>query len=44
MGDPGGLPSLGLHRVRHYWGDLAAAAAVILKDSSAVYVFMLSCV
>ena len=27
MGDPGGLPSLGLHRVRHDWSDLAAAAA-----------------
>ena len=24
--DPGGLPSLGLHRVRHDWSDLAAAA------------------
>ena len=26
-GDPGGLPSLGLHRVGHDWSDLAAAAA-----------------
>ena len=26
-GKPGGLPSLGLHRVRHDWSDLAAAAA-----------------
>ena len=26
-GEPGGLPSLGLHRVRHDWSDLAAAAA-----------------
>ena len=25
--EPGGLPSLGLHRVRHDWSDLAAAAA-----------------
>ena len=25
-GEPGGLPSLGLHRVRHDWSDLAAAA------------------
>ena len=25
-GDPGGLLSMGLHRVGHYWGDLAAAA------------------
>ena len=29
MGEPGGLPSMGLHRVRHDWRDLAAAAAVI---------------
>ena len=26
-GEPGGLPSLGSHRVGHNWGDLAAAAA-----------------
>ena len=26
-GEPGGLPSVGLHRVRHDWSDLAAAAA-----------------
>ena len=26
MGEPGGLPSLGLHRVGHDWSDLAAAA------------------
>ena len=26
-GDPGGLPSLGSHRVGHDWSDLAAAAA-----------------
>ena len=24
--DPGGLPSMGLHRVGHDWSDLAAAA------------------
>ena len=28
MGEPGGFPSMGLHRVRHDWRDLAAAAAV----------------
>ena len=28
-GKPGGLPSLGLHRVRHDWSNLAAAAPVI---------------
>ena len=27
MGEPGGLPSMGSHRVGHDWGDLAAAAA-----------------
>ena len=27
MGEPGGLPSRGLHRVRYDWSDLAAAAA-----------------
>ena len=27
VGEPGGLPSVGSHRVRHDWSDLAAAAA-----------------
>jgi len=27
MAEPGGPPSMGLHRVRHDWSDLAAAAA-----------------
>ena len=27
MGEPGELPSMGLHRVGHNWSDLAAAAA-----------------
>ena len=26
MGEPGGLPSVGSHRARHDWSDLAAAA------------------
>ena len=26
-GEPGGLPSVGSHRVGHDWSDLAAAAA-----------------
>ena len=26
-GEPGGLPSMGSHRVRQDWSDLAAAAA-----------------
>ena len=29
--EPGGPPSLGLHRVRHNWSDLAAAAACPLS-------------
>ena len=28
MGEPGGLPSVGSHRVGHNWSDLAAAADV----------------
>ena len=28
-GEPGGLPSVGSHRVRHDWSNLAAAAAVV---------------
>ena len=28
-GEPGGLPSMGSHRVGHSWNDLAAAAAAI---------------
>ena len=31
--EPGGLPSLGSHRVGHYWSDLAAAAAECLRAS-----------
>ena len=27
-GEPGGLPSMGSHRVRHDWSDLATAAAM----------------
>ena len=27
MGEPGGLPSVGLHRVGHDWSDLAAKYA-----------------
>ena len=31
MEEPGGLPSMGSHRVGHDWSDLAAAAAVALN-------------
>ena len=30
-GEPRGLPSMGSHRVRHYWSDLAAAAAAAIS-------------
>ena len=30
-GEPGGLLSMGSHRVRHDWSDLAAAAATVLE-------------
>ena len=32
MGEPGGLPSMGLHRVGHDWGYLAAAASYKWKQ------------
>ena len=32
-GEPGGLPSMGSHRVGHDWSDLAAAAAVFMCQS-----------
>ena len=31
MGEAGGLPSMGSHRVRHDWNDLAAAPATVFK-------------
>ena len=31
MGEPGGLPSMGSHRVGHNWSGLAAAAAAALN-------------
>ena len=41
-GEPGGLPSMGSHRVRHDWSDLAAAAAawvslfILLEENTGV--------
>ena len=32
-GEPGGLPSLGSHRVRHDWSDLAAEAVHLHNPS-----------
>ena len=37
-GEPGGLPSLGSHRVGHDWGDLAAAAADRKTEKVNVYI------
>ena len=36
-GEPGGLPSMGSHRVGHDWSNLAAAAAACLKH---VFIFL----
>ena len=34
MGEPGGLPSIGSHRVRHNWSDLAAAAKTLTESAT----------
>ena len=36
-GEPGRLPSMGSHRVRYDWSDLAAVAAVGLKKKKSLY-------
>ena len=33
MGEPGELPSMGLHRVGCNWSDLAAAAKYIMRNA-----------
>ena len=38
MGEPGGLPSMGSHRVGHDWSDLAAAAAASWKETISFYI------
>ena len=40
-GEPGGLPSIGLHRVSHDWSDLAAAAAVLSIWSKIMFCMIL---
>ena len=35
-GEPGGLPSMGSHRVRHDWSDLAAAAPALGAETQAL--------
>ena len=37
-GEPGGLPSVGSHRVKHDWSDLAAAAASLENIHQLVYI------
>ena len=37
MGEPGGLPSMGSHRVRHDWSDLAVAVAVAARCEQEKY-------
>ena len=46
-GEPGGLPSMGSHRVRHDWSDLAAAAAhsqSVVRESEVDVFLELSCI
>ena len=35
-GEPGGLPSLGSHRVRHDWSDLAVTTAAVLLEAQII--------
>ena len=42
MGKPDGLPSMGSHRVRHDWSDLAASGAEVTCTLSAMHACMLS--
>ena len=39
-GEPGGLPSMGSHRVGHDWSDLAAAAAAVTYKWQPTPVFL----
>ena len=39
--EPGGLPSMGSHRVGHDWSDLAAAAAARNHNDSGKFFFLL---
>ena len=40
--EPGGLPSMGSHRVGHHWSDLAAAAAAAMCQCTKSWHFQLS--
>ena len=41
-GKPGGLPSMGSHRVGHDWSDLAAAVAAITSDAEHLLICLLT--
>ena len=41
-GEPGGLLSMGSHRVGHDWSDLAAAAAAMLSDVEHLFMCLLA--
>ena len=43
MGEPGGLPSMGSHRVGHDWSDLAAAAAAYYSFRAEMWLQELFC-
>ena len=38
MAGPGGLPSMGLHRVGHIWSDLAAAGVNLTKKDKDLFI------
>ena len=40
MGEPGGLPSMGSHRVGHDWRDLAAAAAAAAAHTTQKFLWL----
>ena len=41
--EPGGLPSMGSHRVGHNWNDLAAAAAAAIKFGTGKFIIWVIC-
>ena len=41
-GEPGGLPSMGLHRVRHDWSDIAVAAAAAEGEKNSIITMYLN--
>ena len=43
VGEPGGLPSMGSHRVWHDWSDLAAAATEYNRAISSYYKEIIPC-